>query len=307
VIDGGSGTQDDEPFRAGVVAVVGRPNVGKSTLVNALVGEKVSIVSDKPQTTRFAIHGVMAGDGWQVVFTDTPGYHKPRSVLGERLNQRVEESVEGVDAVVLVVDASGHGVGRGDEFVASREVSPASGMKVCAVNKIDLVRHADLVPQLARAAALAEFDHLVPVSARKGRGVEELRGVVAAAMPPGPALFEAGAVTDLPVERRIEEIVREKVLALTREEVPHSIAVRLEELDRDPATGLTTVACDVLVERESQKGIVIGKGGAMLKQVGTQARRDIEPLLGAKVFLSLRVKVLKDWQRDASALERLGL
>ena len=297
----------DAAFRAGVAAVVGRPNVGKSTLVNALVGTKVSIVSDKPQTTRFAIHGVMEGDGWQVVFTDTPGYHKPRSALGVRLNQRVEESVDGVDAVVLVVDASGHGVGRGDAMVAEREVAPAPGAKVCVVNKVDLVGHRDLVPQLARAAALAEFAHVVPVSARTGRGLDELREVIVAAMPAGPALFPPGAVTDLPVERRIEEIVREKVLALTREEVPHSIAVRLEDLDRDPGTRVTTVACDVLVERESQKGIVIGKGGAMLKQVGSQARRDIEPLLGGPVFLSLRVKVLKDWQRDPQALTRLGL
>jgi GTP-binding protein Era len=290
-----------------VVAVVGRPNVGKSTLVNALVGQKVSIVSDKPQTTRFAVHGVMEGDGWQVAFTDTPGYHKPRSALGERLNRRVEESVEGVDAVMLVVDASGHGVGRGDAFVAQREVVPFAGTKICVVNKIDRLSHADVVPQLARAADLAPFDHVVPVSARTGDGVEALRGVVVGEMPAGPALFPSGEATDLPLERRIEEIVREKALALTKEEVPHSVAVRLEEFERDPATGFVTLSCDVLVERESQKGIVIGAGGRMLKTIGTRARAEIEPLLGAKVFLSLRVKVLKDWQRDPQALTRLGL
>ncbi len=296
-----------EPFRSGVVAVVGRPNVGKSTLVNALVGQKVSIVSDKPQTTRFAIHGVMNGDGYQAVFTDTPGFHKPRSALGERLNRRVEESIQGVDGVLLVVDGSGHGVGRGDAFVAEREVAPFAGAKVCVVNKADRLTHEKLVPQLARAADLGTFDHVLPVSARTGRGLDELRGLIVEALPGGPALFPAGDATDLPLERRIEEIVREKALALTKEEVPHSVAVRLEELERDEATGLVSIACDVLVERESQKGIVIGSGGRMLKEIGTRARRELEPLLGARIFLSLRVKVLKDWQRDSSALNRLGL
>ncbi len=168
------------PFRAGLVAVVGRPNVGKSSLVNALVGEKVSIVSDKPQTTRFAARGVLSGAGYQLVFTDTPGYHKPRTALGERLNRRVDDSVDGVDAVLLVVDASGAGVGRGDAFVAAREVEPARARKVCAVNKIDRLAHRALVPQLAAAAELAAFDEILPVSARTGAGVDELRDVLVA-------------------------------------------------------------------------------------------------------------------------------
>jgi GTP-binding protein Era len=297
----------DAPFRSGVVAVVGRPNVGKSTLVNALVGRKVSIVSDKPQTTRFVIHGVMNGDGYQVVFTDTPGFHKPRTPLGERLNRRVEESLHGVDAVVLVVDASGQGVGRGDAFVATREVSSSPGPKICVVNKVDVLRHREIVPQLARAAELTAFDHVVPVSARTRRGLDALREVLVGAIPDGPALFPEGEATDLPMVRRIEEVVREKALALTEEEVPHSIAVRLDELERDPETGFVTISCDVLVERDSQKGIVIGKGGRMLREIGTRARAELEPLLDARVHLALRVKVLNDWQRDPNALERLGL
>jgi GTP-binding protein Era len=294
-------------FRSGVVAVVGRPNVGKSTLVNALVGAKVSIVSDKPQTTRLAIHGVMNGDGYQVVFTDTPGFHKPRTALGERLNRRVDDSIEGVDALVLVVDGSGAGVGRGDAFVAESQVSPFAGTKLCVVNKVDRLRHPDAVPQLALANELAVFDEVFPVSARTGDGLEALREVLAGAMPEGPPLFPAGEATDLPIERRIEEIVREKALALTREEVPHSIAVRLNEFERDERTGFVTLSADVLVERESQKGIVIGKGAQMLRAIGTRAREELEVVLGTRVHLDLRVRVLKDWQRDPAAIARLGL
>jgi GTP-binding protein Era len=294
-------------FHSGLAAVVGRPNVGKSTLVNAFVGRKVSIVSDKPQTTRFAIHGVMNGEGYQVVFTDTPGFHKPRTVLGERLNRRVAESLEGVDAVVFVVDPSGHGIGRGDAFVAQHEVAPFAGPKICVVNKVDLAGRAVLVPQLAKAGELGDFDHIVPVSARTGQGLQTLRELIVNAMPEGPPLFPGGEATDLPLERWVEEIVREKALALTKEEVPHSIAVRLDELARDADSGMVTVSCDILVERDSQKGILIGKGGRMLKEIGTRAREELEPILGAKVYLALRVKVLKDWQRDLDALARLGL
>jgi GTP-binding protein Era len=295
------------PFRSGLVAVVGRPNVGKSTLVNALVGEKVSIVSDKPQTTRLAIHGVMNGERSQVVFTDTPGFHKARTALGERLNRRVDESIEGVDAIAMVVDASGAGIGRGDAFVVQRELTPFAGPKLCILNKVDLLRHPNLVVQLTKAATLEDFDHIVPVSARTRRGLATLREVIVDTVPLGPPLFPAGEATDLPLERRVEELVREKALALTKEEVPHSVAVQLQELERDPETGFVTLSCDLLVDRESQKGILIGKGGGMLQQIGTRAREEIESLLGAKVYLRIHVKVLKDWQRDPEALSRLGL
>ncbi|HEX2026244.1 MAG TPA: GTPase Era, partial [Actinomycetota bacterium] len=261
------------------------------------------IVSDVPQTTRNRIRGVLTTDDAQVVFTDTPGFHKPRTLLGERLNRIVEDSTDDVDAAVLVVDAAS-GVGRGDAFVAERRVAPLRCPKLCAVNKIDLVRPDDLVRQLDAAAALTELDHVVPVSARTGRGVDRLRDLLAEAMPVGPAHFPPDQVTDQRLEDRVAEIVREKALHLTREEVPHSIAVQLEDIERE--RGLTRISCVVLVERESQKGIVIGRGGGMLKRIGTTARRELEAMLGNKVFLELRVKVLREWQRDPAALSRLG-
>jgi GTP-binding protein Era len=300
---------DPEGFRSGFIAVIGRPNVGKSTLVNAMVGQKVSIVSDKPQTTRRPVRGVLNGAGFQAVFTDTPGFHKPRTALGERLNERVGESVADVEVILLVVDAAA-GVGRGDAFVATRQVEPFAGPKVCAVNKIDALRHRGprgTVPQLSAAAELASFDHVVPVSARTGVGVSELREVLVGLLPPGPPLFPDEMATDQTLEFRIAETVREKALALTREEVPHSVATMVEDLSRDDVTGLVTVSCLVLVERDSQKGILIGRGGEMLKQIGTSARKELEALLGTKVYLELRVKVLKDWQRDPRSLDRLGL
>jgi GTP-binding protein Era len=286
--------------------VVGRPNVGKSSLVNALVGEKVAIVTDKPQTTRFPIRGVVTAADHQIVFVDTPGFHKPRTLLGERLNARVGDAAADVDVLVQVVDAVA-GVGRGDGFVAEGQVAPHRGPKICAVNKIDRVAHLRLVPQLAAAAALAEFDHIVPVSARTGRGVEELRGVLVASLPAGEPLFPAETITDQTVELRVAEVIREKALAVTREEVPHSVAVVVEELERDAGTGFLRVACTVFVERESQKGILVGKGGRTLKEIGTAARTELERLLAARMYLELRVKVLKDWQRDPAALNRLGL
>lgn len=292
-------------FRSGIVAVLGRPNVGKSTLVNALVGQKVAIVSDKPQTTRRGIRGILTTEGYQVVFTDTPGFHKPRTLLGERLNEAVSEATAGVDVVVLVVDAAA-GVGRGDAYVAERQVRRAGVPALCAVNKVDLLRRReDELPQLQAAADLAPFEEIVPVSACTGRGVDLLRDLILERIPEGPMLYPAGEVTDLPLEIRLAEIVREKALALTREEVPHSIAVMVEEVERED--DLTRVAATIVVERESQKGIVIGKGGQMLKTIGARAREEMELLLGTRVFLELRVKVLKEWQRDPRALERLGL
>jgi len=293
-------------FRSGFVAVVGRPNVGKSSLVNALVGTKVSIVSDKPQTTRHVVRGVLTGPDFQAVFTDTPGYHKPRTPLGDRLNRRVEEAVAEVDAVLLVVDAAS-GVGRGDAFVAQREVAPFRGPKLCAVNKVDLLRRHAEVPQLQAASDLAGFDHVIPTSAKTGRGLPELRALIAAALPEGDPLFPQDQATDQSMELRIAEVVREKALVLTREEIPHSIAVVVEEIERDNETGFVTVSCRLFVERESQKGIVIGRGGGMLREIGTRARMELEEVLGARVHLEIRVKVQKEWQRDPVAMDRWGL
>jgi GTP-binding protein Era len=291
-------------FRSGVATVVGRPNVGKSTLVHALVGQKIAIVSDKPQTTRSGIRAVLTRDDVQVVFTDTPGFHKPRTPLGTRLNDAVGSAASGVDVVVHVVDARS-GVGRGDGFVYERQVVRAgASARFCVVNKIDGLRHREIVPQLAAAGELGDYDEIIPVSARDGKGVNEVRELVIDRMPEGMALFPDGSVTDQPLEVRLAELVREKALGVTRQEVPHSIAVIVEELEREE--GLTRMHATLVVERDSQKGIVIGRGGETLKTIGTRARREMELLLGTKVYLDLRVKVLKEWQRDPKALDRLG-
>jgi GTP-binding protein Era len=293
------------PFRSGFVAVIGRPNTGKSTLVNALVGQKVSIVTDKPQTTRGRVRGVLTMDDFQIVFTDTPGFHKPRTLLGERLNRMVEEGTVGTDAVMLVVDGAA-GVGRGDAYVAQHRVAPLSCPKVCVVNKIDAISKGAVLAQLDAASGLAKFDEIVPVSAKTGDNLRELLDVLVSLMPEGEPMYEPGQVTDQPAEFRVAEIVREKVLELTREEIPHSVAVQVEEMEREDERDLLRISCLVLVERESQKGIVIGRGGQMLKTVGTRARQELELILGSRVFLELRVKVLREWQRDPAALSRLG-
>jgi GTPase len=289
--------------RSGIVAVVGRPNVGKSTLVNALVGQKVAIVSDKPQTTRRGIRGIVTTDDAQVVFVDTPGFHKPRTALGSRLNEIVGESTEGVDAIVQVVDAAA-GVGRGDAFVYQQQVAPHAVPKLCAVNKIDAVQGRREVPQLQAAAELGAFDEIVPVSAKTGAGLDLLFDLIVARVPEGPPLYPPDETTDVPLEERLAELVREQALAVTREEVPHSVAVVVEDLERED--DLTRVHATLIVERDSQKGIVIGRGGETLKAIGSRARREMEALLGTRVFLDLRVKVVKEWQRDPKALQRLG-
>lgn len=290
-------------FRSGFVAVIGRPNTGKSTLVNALVGRKVAIVSNKPQTTRRGVRAVLTSDDHQIVFTDTPGFHKPRTLLGSRLNDLVGQATHGVDAIVQVVDAA-DGVGRGDAFVFERQVREFEGAKICAVNKLDVLRNHHEVPQLQAAAEIGAWDEVVPISAKTGRGVGVLRDLLAERLPEGPAYYPADAVTDQPLEVRLAEIVREKALAVTRQEVPHSIAVVVEELEKQDT--LTKVHASLIVERDSQKGIVIGKGGETLKTIGSRAREEMEFLLDGKVFLDLRVKVLKEWQRDPKALQRLG-
>ena len=290
-------------FRSGFVALVGRPNVGKSTLVNALVGRKVAIVSDKPQTTRRDVRAVLTTESYQIVFTDTPGFHKPRTLLGTRLNELVDEATKAVDAVVLVVDAAA-GVGRGDAFVFEQQIRATGARAICAVNKVDAVRNREEIPQLQAAADLGAFEEIVPISARTGRGVGLLRDLLVERLPEGPKYFPDDEVSDQPLEIRLSEIVREKALAVTRQEVPHSIAVVVEEMERENT--LTRVHANLIVERDSQKGIVIGKGGETLKAIGSRAREEMELVLGTKVFLDLRVKVLKEWQRDPKALQRLG-
>lgn len=291
-------------FRSGFVCLVGRPNTGKSTLLNSLVGEKVTITSDKPQTTRTAVRGILDLEGAQVVFVDTPGYHKPRNLLGERLNEVVRSAWSDVELCLFLVDAAA-GVGRGDQ----RVVHDLAGMQtplICVVNKTDVARKPQVVEALARAAELADFAEIVPVSARTGDGVPLLTELIVERLPEGPMYYPEGTRRDQPPPLFVAELVREKLLARTREELPHSIAVTIEDYE-EREDGLLWIQARIFVERPSQKGIVIGRGGSVLKAAGTEARAEIETLFGRKVYLDLQVKVEKDWQRRAYALDRLGL
>ena len=290
-------------FRSGFVAVVGRPNVGKSTLVNALVGDKVAITSDKPQTTRSAVRGIVNSPGCQVVLIDTPGYHKPRTLLGSRLNEVVRAAWRDVDLALFLVDGDS-GVGRGDAKVA-QDLTAARCPVFLVVNKIDAVSRDGIAAGLAAASGLGDYDEFVPISALTGDGVDLLRGLVVAKMPEGPMFYPPGTSRDQPPPAFVAELVREKLLTRTREEVPHSIAVVTEDYE-EREDGLLEIRATIFVERESQKGIVIGKGGSTIKAAGTEAREEIELLFGRKVFLELRAKVEKDWQRRSHALERLG-
>ena len=292
-------------MRSGLVAVAGRPNVGKSTLVNALAGDKVAIVSDKPQTTRrrisAAVDGELAGEPYQIVLLDLPGFQRPRDPLTERMQRTVNDSLEDVDAFLFVL-AADERIGGGDRFIAQR-VFAAGPPVVVALNKVDKAKPERIAEQISRIAAFGDLHALHPVSARSGDGLGPLRDELAGLLPEGPRYFEEGTRTDLPLEARIAEIVREKALDLTREELPHAISVELEELD----TAAGRISAQIWVETESQKGIVVGKGGDMIKTIGTRARPEIELLLGRPVFLELRVKVRPRWRRDEGALERLGI
>ena len=292
-----------DDFRSGFVAVVGRPNVGKSTLVNALVGNKVAITSDKPQTTRSAVRGILNREGCQVVLVDTPGYHKPRTLLGSRLNEVVRAAWSDVDLALFVVDGKA-GVGRGDAKVAA-DLRQANRPTFLIVNKIDLMSRDQIAGALAMSSELGDFEQFIPVSALDNDGVGLIADLVDERMPPGPMYYPPGTSTDQPPPAFVAELVREKLLSRTREEVPHSIAVITEEYE-EREDGLLEIRATIFVERDSQKGIVIGKGGSTIKAVGTEAREEIELLFGRKVFLELRAKVEKDWQRRAHALERLG-
>jgi GTP-binding protein Era len=277
-------------MRSGFATLVGRPNVGKSTLLNRILGTKVAIVSDKPQTTRTEVRGVLNRPDAQVVFVDTPGIHKPRTLLGERLNDTASSALGDVDVACLVLDATAP-VGPGDRFIAARVPKDA----LVVVNKVDAASRGDVLAQLERAAEL-DFAEYFPVSARTGEGVDALVDAVVARLPEGPQYYPEDMVTDVPEAFWVAELVREQLLAVAREELPHSIACRVTEWE------WPRIRCEILVERESQKGIVIGKGGEVLKQVGTAVRQQLPE--GA--YVELFVKVDKDWQRRPKALDRLG-
>ena len=286
-------------MRSGFVAAAGRPNVGKSTLVNALCGGKVAIVSDKPQTTRRRIFGIANGDDYQLVLVDLPGFQRPRDALTERMQRTVDASFEDVEAVLFVVSARER-IGAGDRFIASRVFSLGVPV-VVAVNKVDRLKPAHIAQQMAAAGRLGDFLALHPVSAKTGDGVGELRDELVGLLPDGPLYFPREQRTDLTVEEQAAELIREKALSLTRDEIPHAISVEVEEI------GEKVVRAMILVETESQKQIVVGKGGALVREVGMRARPEIEALLGRRVFLELHVKVRPRWRRDVSTLERLGL
>ena len=294
-------------MKSGFVAVVGRPNVGKSTLVNAMVGTKVSITSKRPQTTRNAIRGVVTVGGdeptAQIVMVDTPGLHKPKNALGERLNSLVYGTLSEVDAVVFVLDATQR-IGPGDRLIAER-LAEARAPVIVVVNKLDLASKTDVVDHLGRASEWG-FDAYVPITAITGEGIDVITAEILSHLPEGPMYFPAGATSDQPEELLVAEIVREKFLDRLRDELPHSLTVRTRDMDTRDEDGLLTIEAQVVVERSSQKGIVIGKGGSILGAAGAEARKELESLFGTKVFLDLRVVVEKDWQRRPQLLDRLG-
>ena len=286
-------------MKSGFVAVAGRPNVGKSTLVNALAGGKVAITSDKPQTTRRRIFGVANGPDSQLVLADLPGFQRPRDPLTEHMQRTVDSSFEDVDAVLFVLDARDR-IGSGDRFIAKR-VFELGVPVVIAVNKVDRLKPGHIASQMQTASQLGDFHALHPVSAKTGDGVEGLRDELVALLPDGPAYFPPDQRTDLSVEEQIAELVREKAIQLTRDEVPHSVTAEVEEIEGK------VVRVAVYVETDSQKQILVGKGGATVREIGTRARPEIEALLGQPVFLELVVKVRPKWRRDERMLERLGL
>jgi GTP-binding protein Era len=294
--------------RSGFVGVAGRPNAGKSTLVNAIVGTRVAIVSERPQTTRRAIRGVATDPdrGWQLVLTDLPGVQRPRDVLTERMQRRVEREIADSDVIVLVVNGE-EGVGPGDRFIAKALLAANRDTPVvCAVNKVDRLNNAETAAVLAAAAELGGVDELFPVSAKKGDGLEPLIERLAELVPEGPLLYPPEQHSDQPSEVLLAELIREQVLRRTRDELPHAVEVEIVEVgERDD--GLTEIEAQIWAETDSQKAILIGAGGARIKEIGTAARTELERELGSKVFLDLKVRTRGKWRRDEGLLDRLGI
>jgi GTP-binding protein Era len=293
-----------EEVRSGFVALVGRPNAGKSTLANALVGSKVAIVSDKPQTTRHRLRAIVDTDDAQIVLVDTPGLHKPHDALGEELNRSALMALRDVDVVCMLVDLS-QPVGGGDRWVAAH-VAATSARKVLVLTKADLPAKRPIEERMAEASALVAFDDVVVLSALEDFNLEGFLIVVKAMLPMGPRFFPRDMTSDQGEEVVIAELVREKVLWHTRDEVPHSVGVAIDEMRYDADKDTTVIHATIYVERDSQQGIVVGSGGAMVKLIGTEARKDLELLLGTKVYLDLAVRVRKDWRTDGAQIKRFG-
>ncbi|WP_458121710.1 GTPase Era [Paenibacillus sp. Z6-24] len=290
-------------FKSGFVAIVGRPNVGKSTLMNQVIGQKIAIMSDKPQTTRNKIHGVYTTEGMQIVFLDTPGVHKRQSKLGDFMNQTALNTLNEVEAALFLVDAA-EGLGGGDRFIIEH-LKKVKTPVFLVINKIDQVAPEQLLPIIDKYRSLHEFAEIIPISAKLGNNVNTLLEQLGKYLPQGPQYYPDDQVTDHPEQFVCAELIREKILQMTREEIPHSIAVTIEDMYTQE-NGLVNISAVIYVERDSQKGIIIGKQGALLKEVGKRARMDIQNLLGSKTFLELWVKVKKDWRNQDRVLKDLG-
>ena len=291
--------------KSGFVSFVGRPNVGKSTLTNALVGEKIAITSAKPQTTRRAIRGIVHRPEGQLIVVDTPGLHRPRTLLGQRLNDLVDSTLGDVDIIGFCVPAN-EKIGPGDKFINEQLDSFRRAKKIAIVTKCETVDRKQLAEQLLAVSMLRDFDHIIPVSAVTEDQLEVLTKILIEMMPEGPALYPEDSITDESVESRICELIREAALEGVHDELPHSLAVTIDEINQREDKPIIDVHANVFVERDSQKSIIIGKGGSRLRDIGSKSRPEIEKLLGSKVFLSIRVKVAQDWQRDPKQLGKLG-
>jgi GTP-binding protein Era len=290
--------------KSGFVSIIGRPNVGKSTFLNRVIGQKIAIMSDKPQTTRNKIQGVYTQDDAQIVFIDTPGIHKPKHKLGDFMMKVAQNTLKEVDLILFMINAK-EGLGRGDEFIIEK-LKDTSTPVYLVINKIDEVHPDELLPIMETYKSLFNFKEIIPISALQGNNVETLLEQIKQFLPEGPQYYPADQVTDHPERFIVSELIREKVLYLTREEVPHSIAVAIDSMKKRERGDIVDIQATIVVERDSQKGIVIGKQGKVLKEVGQKARMDIEALLGSKVFLELWVKVQKDWRNKQSQLRDFG-
>ncbi|MBM7651674.1 GTPase Era [Neobacillus cucumis] len=296
--------ENENGYKSGFISIIGRPNVGKSTFLNRVIGQKIAIMSDKPQTTRNKVQGVLSLNDAQMIFIDTPGIHKPKHKLGDFMMKVAQNTLKEVDLVLFMVNAE-EGFGRGEEFILEKFQTVNTPIFL-VINKIDQIHPDELLPIIDSYKEKYDFKEIVPISALEGNNVERLLDQIKAFLPEGPQYYPADQVTDHPERFIITELIREKALHLTREEIPHSLAVVLDKMERQPNKDVIHVMATVIVERDSQKGIIIGKQGSMLKEIGKRARVDIENLLGSKVFLELWVKVQKDWRNKMSQLRDYG-
>ncbi|MBK5211189.1 MAG: GTPase Era [Coriobacteriia bacterium] len=297
---------DAKEFKSGFVALVGRPNAGKSTLTNALVGRKIAITSDTPQTTRHRLRAIVNRENSQIVFVDTPGLHKPHDALGDEVNQSTFKALEDVDVIAFLVDST-QPIGRGDEWVAEYVKKSRSALaRILVLTKVDISSEEQVQAQIDRVKKLGDFDRIIALSAKTDFNLEGLLAEIERHLPCGPRWFPEDMDTDQSIEVMISEFIREKVLYSTFDEVPHAVGVQLDDLEQNKKADITKIYATIYVERDSQKGIIIGKGGSGIKKIGETSRADLERLLGTRVFLDLRVKVKKGWRKDASQIKRFG-